>query len=225
MSSAPIPKQRISHVTGDIEGTIFQCRQDPGIIDRCDTPYFLSACADWPSFIIAENVTEGLKHTDAAVTGRAATQPDDEMADARFYSLCHDLPDTVRCRMQGIALFRRYQAQSGSPGHFNDSRSHVWQISIRTGYGSPQRTPDINIAELSAQSIDEGLNGSFPTVSQGLDDDLDGMTAISFADTGFNGPAGFNRRQTIFQGINGYDDFHDTLSSMCELVRLISLCL
>lgn len=51
------------------------------------------------------------------------------------------------------------------------------------------------------------------------------IATISFADTSFNGPAGFNRSQTIFQRINGYNDFHDTLSSMCELVRLISLCL
>ena len=43
IGGAPISVQRIGHITGDIEGTVFQSRQDLGIIDRNNVPHFLSA--------------------------------------------------------------------------------------------------------------------------------------------------------------------------------------
>lgn len=79
---------------------------------------------------------------------------------------------------------------------------------------------DADIAELTIQPIDEGLDRPFPTVGQGFNNDLDGMAAIGLADAGFDGPARFDGSQAIFQGINGYNDFHDDLSSICEFIRL-----
>ena len=76
------------------------------------------------------------------------------------------------------------------------------------------------LSEEEMKGVDESFDGSFATIGQGFDNDLDRMAAIGFTDAGLNGPAGFDGSQAIFQGITGYNDFHDDLSSICKFVRL-----
>lgn len=53
-------------------------------------------------------------------------------------------------------------------------------------------------AKLSIHAFYQGFDGPFSPVGQGFDDDLYGLASIGFADPGFDGSPGFDRRQTVF---------------------------
>ena len=184
---------------------------DLGEIERLDPAKVPTGYAgvNWRAAKVQEAHAECLRQPGARIVGGGAADAEDNLLDAAGDGVGDELAGAVGRRDQRVALVLRHEREARRFRHLDDRGAAVAEEPIGGLHAVAERRRHLRLHDRSAGRVDQRLNRPLPAVGHrhfhvyGV-----GPNAL---ETGLELARDLQRRQVLFEGIGGNDNFHRAL--------------
>ena len=128
--------------------------------------------ADLIPVLIQKTKAKGLQHSDTAVIGGTAADPNDKVSAAVLNRIFDDFSYAIGRGVQGILLVPADLGNTGGTGHFDDCGMGLVDNTVRADNGAAGRTGDLHLRHAAVTAAYQSIYGALSAVCQRTDGDM-----------------------------------------------------